>query len=448
MMNPTFLRRGGWLALAVGTATVLFVSCRDFETAFDDCQDAGRCVPDEDYLPDGGVIHHDGGTDGGTTPGNDGGTDGGTTPGNDGGMDGGTTPGNDGGTDGGTTPGNDAGMDAGDEPSVDAGNDAGSDAGMDAGEDAGTDAGDDAGADAGDDGGSDAGPVTADSGTTAPDASMDSTVLNENECTAGLCLRHKYTLTGPYEFQGLWGSGPDDVFLAARARPEVQAPAQVVRFSHGSFSASTVDLPGFQPFRLDGTDPANVVAINEAPVSGPCKPSEEPLDEANASPLLHCLAPLFHFDGKSWTPAGYATRTSWGAWARFPILERTPFVAIAGPDEKNLYAATSSLVLRWTPEQGWRPEVSVPVLDLQPAKVQDLWVSGDGTDVWVTLKTSYVLRKHGGQWSVIQLPVAPGFSALRVRGFDTPAGDLWVTGTWSSGFSFGTEAYHFERQEP
>jgi hypothetical protein len=35
-----------------------------------------------------------------------------------------------------------------------------------------------------------------------------------------------------------------------------------------------------------------------------------------------------------------------------------------------------------------------------------------------------------------------------VEGFDTPAGDLWITGTQSQGSFFGTIAYHYERQNP
>jgi hypothetical protein len=384
---------------------------------------------------------------------------------------------------------------------------------------------DDGGTDAGPlvDGGTDAGPVVADSGTTTTvDAGFASQELGVNECSSGLCLRHKYVLSGPYEFQGLWGSSPDEIFLAARARPEAQVQAQVVRFSDGRFSASTVDLPGFQPFRLQGTDPSNVWAINEAPASGPCWLGNEPLAADTANPLMHCPSPVFRFDGQRWAPVGYVTpgrttilppalftgrdstwvassgdgllqwtgslwqhepagvgaddqlsalwgdssgprlgvgsdshqrgafrqRTPWGAWTRFPSLESEPFVAIAGPDEKNLYAATASEVLSWMPGGGWQTETLVPLLNWQSPAVQDLWVSADGNDVWVTLKTSYVLRKHGGQWSVIHLPVDPGFSALQVEGFDSPTGDLWITGTGSSSVSLGTTAFHYERQEP
>jgi hypothetical protein len=456
MMNPTVLKHGGWLTLALVAVigVFAFASCRDFETAYETCVDAGACLPDDQFLPDGGLKgHNDGGTDGGTTPGNDAGMDAGTTPENDAGMDAGSDAGPDTGDDAGMDAGDDSGPDAGDDAGMDAGDDAGpdtgDDAGMDAGDDAGSDAGDDAGDDAGMDAGSDAGPII-----NTPDAAMDidASVIAQTpmapECAAGLCLRNKYVLSGPYEFQGLWGSTPDDVFLVARARPGVEVPAQMVRFSNGGFSASTVDLPGFQPFRLQGTDSANVWAINEDPTSGPCWPGDELLSGANTNPLLPCLAPQFRFDGQSWAPAGYGTRTSWSAWTYSPSPENIHFATIVGPDEKNLYAATTSEVLRWTPAEGWQPEISVPVLNEQPPSVQDIWVSADGKDVWVTLKTSYVLRKHDGQWSVIYLPVDPSFSALQVEGFDTPTGDLWITGTWSSGASFGTTAYHFERQEP
>jgi len=105
-------------------------------------------------------------------------------------------------------------------------------------------------------------------------------------------------------------------------------------------------------------------------------------------------------------------------------------------------------VLRWVQGGGWQSEFTVPYLSGPSPAVQDIWVSRDGNDVWVTLGTDYVLRKHDGVWGVVQLPVEPGFSALQVEGFDTPAGDLWITGTQSHGSFFGTIAYHYERQDP
>ncbi|MBN1207866.1 MAG: hypothetical protein JXB05_23580 [Myxococcaceae bacterium] len=320
--------------------------------------------------------------------------------------------------------------------------------------------------------------------------------LPEDDCAAGLCLRHEYTLSGPYEFHGLWGSSPDDVFLAARALPQAQVPAQVVRFSEGRFTSAAVLLPDFQPFRLQGSDAENVWAINEAPTAGPCWLS----DKSRAIPVFYCPSPVFHFNGKSWAPVPSATQAptpiqppalhvgadaTWVAssdqgllrwtgsmWLREPSTlagsdslhalwgdtsgPRTrssrgasaPLVAIAGPTEEHLYAATSSEVLRWAPGEGWQSEFTAPELDGQAPSVQDLWVSADGHDVWVTLKTSYVLRKHHGAWSVLQLSVPSGFEALQVYGFDTPGGDLWITGTHSHGdLFFGTIAYHYERQE-
>ncbi len=502
MVNRTVLGRAGWLA-AVATLLAL-TGCRDFDRALADCFDAGRCIPDE---PDSGTN-----TDSGTPTGNDGGMDGGTTPGNDAGDDGGTLPIPDAGDDGGTLPIPDAGSDGGPLPLPDAGDDAGPLPLPDAGDDAGPLPDPDAGTP---DAGLDSGTVvvTKDAGAEA-DAGF--------ACESGMCLRDQYTLDGPYEFQGLWASEPDDVFLAARARPEAQAPAQVVRFQDGRFSATTVDLAGFQPFRLQGTGPDNLWAINETPVSGPCWPGNEPLSGAVPGPLLHCPSPVFRFDGQRWAPVDSVTngpftiqppalytgpdatwvagsgdgvlrwtgsmwlqepvgmdsgdqlsalwgdssglrlgvgsdshhlgvfrqRTSWGAWFRAPSLEANPFIALAGPDEKNLYAATSSELLRWMPGDWWQPEMTVPSLHGETPAVQDIWVSADGSDVWVTLKTDYVLRKHGGQWSVISLPVEPGFSALQVEGFDTPQRDLWITGTWSSGPLPGTSAYHYELQEP
>src|SRR5207237_666226 len=119
---------------------------------------------------------------------------------------------------------------------------------------------DDGGVDAG--GLPDSGPIPGCDAGVVPCTSTDLDAgiarPESSECSDGLCLRHEYDLSGPCEFQGLWGSSPQDVFLTARARPGFEAPAQVVRFSKNRFSATTVDLPGFQPFRLQGTGPDNV----------------------------------------------------------------------------------------------------------------------------------------------------------------------------------------------
>jgi hypothetical protein len=486
---------------------VAFASCRDFEEAYLQCVDAGTCIPDgtgDGGRPDGGNI----GTDGGNT-GTDSGTPDSGTP-DSGTPDSGTIDIPDSGT---INPPDSGTIDTLDSGTIDTLDSGTIDSGM---LDSGT-------PDTTDSGTPDAGPFTpVDSGTMIADAGATLQALEVNGCTDDLCLRHKYTLKGPYEFQGLWGSSPDDVFLAARARPEFQAPAQVVRFHNGRFAATTVDLPGFQPFRLQGTDSANVWAINEAPASGPCWLGNEPLANPGASPLLHCPSPVFRFDGQSWAPVAYAIRgemtiqppalytgpestwvassdqgvlrwtggtwqqestllgpgdqlsalwgdtseprlgvggdshqlaafrqrTAWGTWAQASSMASDPFVAIAGPDEKNLYAATASEVLRRAPGDWWQTELTAPQLNGQTPKVQDIWVSADGSDVWVTLQTSYVLRKHQGEWSVVHLPVAPGFAALQVEGFNTPRGDLWITGTEPSGPFFATVAYHYERLEP
>ncbi|HVG63789.1 MAG TPA: hypothetical protein VNA24_34815 [Hyalangium sp.] len=488
MVTSTLLKRRGVLGVAIFLVAV--TGCRDFAAAYDKCLTEQTC-----YLPDGGLLQLDGGgEDDGGTP-DSGAADSGTA--DSGTADSGTA-------DSGTA---DSGMDAG---------------GMDAG---GMDAGgmDDGGMDDG--GQSDGGPSTNCDGGLAVCTSFDAVEIVVREfsvCSSGLCLRQEYALSGPYEFQGLWGSGPKDVFLAARARPGFEAPAQMVRFSEDGFSAMTVDLPGFQPFRLHGTGSDNVWAISEAPASGPCWLGDEHLTGPYASPLLHCPSPLFRFDGQQWAPVGYATNgwttiqppalftgldstwvasngqgllrwtgalwqlepvslgtvsplsalwgdtsgprigvgngslplagfqppAPWADWIGSPLLESGRFVAIAGPDEEHLYAATASEVLRWVQGGGWQAEFTVPYFSGPSPAVQDIWVSGDGNDVWVTLGTDYVLRKHDGAWSVLQLPVEPGFSALQVEGFDTPAGDLWITGTQSHGWFFGTIAYRYERQDP
>jgi hypothetical protein len=318
----------------------------------------------------------------------------------------------------------------------------------------------------------------------------------EDNCSEDLCERHKYTLSGPYEFQGLWGASPEDVFLAARARPQAQVPSQVIRFNGDRFAAEPVLLPDFQPFRLQGSGSDNLWAINEAPAAGPCWLS----DKSKTSPVFYCPSPVFHFNGASWAPVPSASHepipiqppalhvgpdSTWVAssdqgllrwtgsmWLREPSHlagsdslhalwgddsgprirpqggVTAPVVAIAGPSEEHLYAATSSEVLRWVPGQGWQSETFAHQLDGRAPSVQDIWVSADGNDVWVTLNTAYVLRKLHGAWHVLQLPVPPGFQALQVHGFDTPAGDLWITGTQSHDDQLsGTTAYHYVRQE-
>jgi hypothetical protein len=510
MVTSTVLKRGR--VLGVAALLVAGAGCHDFDEAFAGCVDAGNCFPDDAGRPDAGT------PDGGPT-----GNDGGPT-----GNDGGGTP------DSGTP-------DSGPVDTTDGGPDI-PDSGPDI-RDSGTDIPDsgtyipDSGTYIPDSGTPDSGPDPFDSGTVTCDGGvvtqalctvteLDAGItfqgppfdhglpfdqgLDIDECANGLCLRHQYTVDGPYEFQGLWGSSPDDVFLAARARSEAEVAAQVVRFHNGRFSATTVDLPGFQPFRLQGTDSTNVWAINEAPASGPCNPQ------------LPCPSPLFRFDGQSWAPVGSVTngraaiqppalytgtdstwvastgggvlrwtggawaqestrsgqgeqfqalwgdasaprigvgsdshqlaafglRHAWGTWTPSSSMGLGPLTAIAGPSEKHLYATTDLDVLRWIPGDWWQFEATVPELDGHAPTVQDLWVSKDGSDVWVTLGTSYVLRKHHGVWSVVHLPVPLGFAALQVEGFDTPAGDLWITGTQSGGVLFGTSAYHFERQQP
>jgi hypothetical protein len=513
MVTSTLLKSRGVLGVALFLVAV--TGCRDFQAAYDECLQEGKCL-----LPDGGLLQDGGGKDDGGVP--DSGTPDSGTP-DSGTPDSGTpdsgTP--DSGTPDSGTP--DSGTpDSGPTEPPDSGT---PDSGIPLPPDSGMDDGgmDDGGMD---DGGlPDGGPTTDCDAGFAPCTSTNDAGIITGEasgCSDGLCLRHEYALSGPYEFQGLWGSGPEDVFMAARARPGFEAPAQVVRFSKNGFSATTVDLPGFQPFRLQGTGPDNLWAINEAPASGPCWLGDEHLAAPYASPMLHCPSPLFRFDGQQWAPVGYATNgwstiqppalltgvdstwvasnnqgllrwsgalwqtepaslgtvgplaalwgdssgprigvgngslplagfqqpTPWMDWTGSPLLESGRFVAIAGPDEKHLYAATASEVLRWVEGGGWQSEFTIPYLSGPSPAVQDIWVSRDGSDVWVTLATTYVLRKHDGEWSVVQLPVEPGFSALQVEGFDTPAGDLWITGTQSHGSFFGTIAHHYERQDP
>ena len=110
----------------------------------------------------------------------------------------------------------------------------------------------------------------------------------------------------------------------------------------------------------------------------------------------------------------------------------------------QLYAATSSAVFKWNPlTSDWDAE-TLP--NQGSVQILDLWVSGDGNEVWVALNASFVLRKRGTTWESIPLPVASTFLAYRIFGFDSAGRDLWITGSHQSQAFQGTIAYHFERQ--
>jgi hypothetical protein len=154
------------------------------------------------------------------------------------------------------------------------------------------------------------------------------------------------------------------------------------------------------------------------------------------------FGPVFAVGTDSRDKATYWQRNAsiWGSAAT--LTNNGPFVAIAGPDVTRLYAATGSEVFKWNSSASrWDLETSVT-----QGSVQDLWVSDDGTEVWVALKTASVLRKRGSTWAPLALPVALSFSAYRIIGFGTPVHDVWITGTHASQEFTGTIAYHFELQ--
>jgi hypothetical protein len=153
---------------------------------------------------------------------------------------------------------------------------------------------------------------------------------------------------------------------------------------------------------------------------------------------------------------GYWRRQTDGGWngpQEINIASGATLFAIAGPNEQNLYAvggqSNQILVLQWEPRNtAWRSETLPSLPPLAPPQssrqARDVWVSEDGTDLWVALGTNYVLRKRNGTWSVVTLPVPADFQTLQVEGFEN--GDIWFTGVrTSSGIQNGTTAYRFRR---
>jgi hypothetical protein len=158
--------------------------------------------------------------------------------------------------------------------------------------------------------------------------------------------------------------------------------------------------------------------------------------------------------------AGFWRRQSNGTWEGPSTITLSPtpppLKAIAGPNLDHLYAVggfSNVTVLRWdVPSTRWKTENQLLPNPLpnngQPREVMDLWVSSNGTDVWIALNTSYVLRKVQDQWSVLQLPLHSQFRAVQVEGFDN--GELWITGyiPHGNGPESGTYAYRFYRLPP
>jgi hypothetical protein len=428
MSNSNILKHMSWLG---GIALFLaFMSCRDFDAAFAKCQQDGTCSADGGSLGDGG-------------PQNDGGTQ----------------------SDGGTQ----------------------------------------------NDGGADGGPVI---------------IVDAGSCNldAGLCplstYEHLYGGSATGKIHALWGS-PTDVFLAT------DDGAKVVRFNGTTFTdqGAINHLSAF-PYRMHGTGPNNVWAINENPGSG-CDGNPYPY------PGSECKLPIVRFDGTNWlklnpvdngpviqppalftagpdatwvaTPDATALKWNGSIWQNEPASpgnmggnihmrafwsstgtapemavggyndffsggsgnywERqaggtwlgpkdfnplsVPYLkAIGGPSKDHLYAAggkSSVTVLRFDRANNlWRLESPFPSLPAttQSVEVMDMWVSGDGQDLWIVLQTSFALRKHNGTWYVVYLPVDPEFQALSVEGFGN--GELWITGVQYSSPS-GSFAYRYLR---
>jgi hypothetical protein len=551
MVKVRSLMRGGrWGGLLFLLA---LSGCRIFEVPDQSCEAdsewVGPCpVGSGDGGRDGGGTGSDGGgsgSDGGGSgsDGGSGGTDGGAT-GTDGGstgQDGGTQPQVDAGTqpqvDAGTQPQVDAGtqpqVDAGTQPQVDAGTqpqvDAGTQPQVDAGGQAPFDAGTQPQVDAGGTDDMDAGGGFDAGGTDEMDAGLDDdggatsrndggpkpveidagpVVVDElpvGDCSDGLCLRHKYTLSPASDgFNGLWIFDPYDVYLAHTEG------SQVVQFND-SFTPTTTPT-GSSPYQLHGTTPDNLWAINppeaeptsRAPVSRFDGRSWATIPVPNTGPSIRPPA-LFtgpeatwvagshggalRWDGATWLaehPSGTARGTIQAFWSNTPeplfavgavrgtelsaelgaYWQRLPtgtwtgpiplstpdrpvpaLRAISGPGTDHLYAVGGQAVLRWTGTT-WAPESLPSTLPegCQLSEAQDVWVKWDGSDVWVTFDTACVLRKQDGVWAARKLPVLPTFQARQVEGFneaDGKAVDLWITGYQPEGLTPGAAAYHF-----
>ncbi|KFE72113.1 hypothetical protein [Hyalangium minutum] len=303
-------------------------------------------------------------------------------------------------------------------PDVDAGTDAGTGGSPDSGTggpaDSGTVVTPDAGpidnTDAGPIDNTDAGPIDntdagVDGGTGSPDAGTGT--VN--------CPSPVYRFTDGTWTQVAYGDGtsqlqPPAIFAAEPSKAWAAAKTgDVVRWDNGSWSAEPLNL---------GTGAAPKAFWGDV------------------------AAPRFAVGADSRQSAATWQRTS-NTWSGPATLSSGPFIAISGPSEDHLYAATASSVFKWnrTTSQ-W--DLDTPASG--QATIQDLWVSGDGSEVWVALNSATVLRKQGPDWQMLTLPVAPTFMAYRIIGFDTPDKDLWITGTHDSQAFKGTIAYHFSRQ--
>lgn len=297
--------------------------------------------------------------------------------------------------------------------------DAGSSGQVDAGTGGTVDAGPVDEADAGPIGTPDAGPVgTPDAGPVGtPDAGVDGGVPGSPDAGTGTvsCPSPVYRLADGSWAPVAYGDGSSQlqtpaIFAAEPTRAWAAAQSgDVVRWDNGSWSAEPLNLgTGAAPKAFWGDTSAPRFAVGA--------------------------------DSRQSAATWQRTNNTWGSAA---TISSGPFIAISGPSEDHLYAATASSVFKWNrTHSSWDLDTSAS----GQASIQDLWVSGDGSEVWVALNSATVLRKQGPNWQMLTLPVAPTFMAYRIIGFDTPDKDLWITGTHDSQAFKGTIAYHFSRQ--
>lgn len=291
----------------------------------------------------------------------------------------------------------------------------------------------------------DAGPVVDDAGVIVVD---DAGVVDAGmEVDAGDGTVTDAGTGGPVDagVDGGTPGGPD-------AGPgTLSCPSPVYRFTEGSWAqvaygdgTSQLQTPAIfaaEPARAWAVDPnSNVVRWENG--AWTAEPQNLGTGAAPKAFWGDATAPRFAVgaDGRQSTATWQRSNNTWSGPTTLSV---GPFIAISGPSEDHLYAATSSSVFKWNRVASrWELEPSAA----GQASIQDLWVSGDGSEVWVALNSASVLRKQGTDWQTITLPVAPSFMAYRIIGFDAPSRDLWITGSHSSSGFTGTIAYHFSRQ--
>lgn len=298
----------------------------------------------------------------------------------------------------------------------------------------------------------DAGPVDEDGGVVDAGTEVDAGPLDAGTVDAGT--------SGPLDAGATVDAGPivdADAGVDGGLPGDPDAgtgtpicPSPVYRFTTGGWAQVAYDdgKSQLQPTAIFAAEPAQAWAVSPSKdvvrwTGNGWTPESFNLG-ADAAPKAFwgdATAPRLAV-GAQGSVAATWQRTN-GTWRGPTTSSSSPFIAISGPNEEHLYAATSSAVFKWDPATSQWALEPIPA---GQTTIQDLWVSSDGNEVWVALNSASVLRKQGTDWQTLSLPVAPTFKAYRIIGFDSPDRDLWITGTHDSQAFTGTLAYHFSRQ--